>query len=438
MGKEGKKTRKQEEKKDEGEDEDEDEDEDEAAGGLRPRKPELTAGLIITDRHSSDTEVPRSTLSAMGSARLIFLLLLVATGANAFGEIVNSIRIGLKRVEDGIFNFLFPTRGPTTTKESFSGLYVGTIELGTGFKQKMNVLFDINSSLMWVTSNLCQYTDYNAACKRNNKYRGWLSRTYKRLGTKFDYPYNSTERVAGFLSLDVVTVGNIEVYEQIFGEATSVPTNSPVVDGVVGLGFSMADPGLVSPLVYTMINQALLPKPVFSLYHNKNSGGQLLLGEVDSSLFQGSLTYVNATGPSWGFMLNRVEVVGAILLCRNTCRADLSTTASRIEMPKEDLQELNKRIGATSYKGNIYQVDCDVVSQLPNVTFVSGNSSLTLNSNDYIMQIPHNSNKESTTKICLTMFGVGRQEDVWSLGMSFLEKFYIAFDLQNRRIGMAP
>lgn len=60
------------------------------------------------------------------------------------------------------------------------------------------------------------------ACFLHNKYYSSKSSTYKENGTEFEIQYG-TGSMAGFVSTDVLTMGDLKIQDQGFGEATKEP-----------------------------------------------------------------------------------------------------------------------------------------------------------------------------------------------------------------------
>jgi hypothetical protein len=202
------------------------------------------------------------------------------------------------------------------------------------------VVFDTGSANLWVPSTQCSIL--NIACYLHAKYDAAASRTYAPDGREFEIQYGSGA-LSGFLSRDVLSIGGLEVQDQVFAEAVSEPSLAFIAayfDGILGLAFPeisiskargrggrggaacpppprsekkkkgayvpppplrRSPPLLVSPSPPTrmqvptpfqnMVDQGLVEEPVFSFWLNRAAGeepgGELVLGGVDPDHFRG-------------------------------------------------------------------------------------------------------------------------------------------------------
>ena len=93
-------------------------------------------------------------------------------------------------------------------------------------------------------------------------YKSSKSSTYVKNGK----PYNNGYQ--GFLSTDIVTVAGLKIKSQTFVEANLASLNSKgiTIDGVFGLGLPALAAINTTPPFVNMINQKLIPQPIFSLW----------------------------------------------------------------------------------------------------------------------------------------------------------------------------
>lgn len=229
--------------------------------------------------------------------------------------------------------------------------YYGEIALGTP-EQRFNVIFDTGSSNLWVPSSSCAL--FNIACRLHHKYYSTKSTTYKINGTKFAIEYGSGS-LDGFISEDVLTWGGVKVLSQGFAEAVNEPGLTFVAakfDGILGMGFPAISVKHVTPPFHNMIDQKLVPEPVFSFWLNRDpdapNGGELVLGGVDPAHHKGEHAWVPVTREGyWQFNMEGMQV-GTTQLCQKGCAAIADTGTSLIAGPSEEVTSINRAIGASS------------------------------------------------------------------------------------------
>ncbi|KAJ7530373.1 hypothetical protein O6H91_14G001500 [Diphasiastrum complanatum] len=240
----------------------------------------------------------------------------------------------------------FGASGPDLVplKNYLDAQYYGVIGIGSP-PQPFTVLFDTGSANLWVPSSQCFFS---LSCWFHQKYQETQSSTYIPVGTPIAIRYG-TGAMSGFLSEDYVTIGDLVIQNQVFAEATSEPGITFVFakfDGIFGLGFKEISQDQVTPPWYNIVSQGLVSNPIFSFWLNRNAaaagtGGELVLGGVDTNHFQGEHIYtpiemgdVYIGGQSTGF-------------CAGGCAAILDSGTSLLAGPTGIIAQINQAIGAS-------------------------------------------------------------------------------------------
>ncbi|EDW03761.1 lysosomal aspartic protease [Drosophila grimshawi] len=311
--------------------------------------------------------------------------------------------------------------------------YYGEIAIGTP-PQYFKVVFDTGSSNLWVPSVNCLPTDL--ACQTHNQYNSSASSTYVANGESFSIQYG-TGSLTGYLSSDTVSISGLSIVNQSFAEATSQPNSSFTgvpFDGILGMAYSSIAEDSVVPPFYNLWNQGLIDKPTFGFYltHNGSAelGGELILGGVDNTLFEGNLTSVPVSQMGYWQFAMAVVAMDNNVICSD-CQAIADTGTSLLAVPANQLTYINNIIGAYQMDGD-YFVDCSLVNSLPTLNFLIGESVFSLTSAEYITVI-----QESDTKYCMSSF-TSIDTNFWILGDTFIGHYYTQFDFGHNSVSFAP
>jgi len=310
--------------------------------------------------------------------------------------------------------------------------YFSEISVGSP-PQDFKVVLDTGSSNLWVPSSECG----SIACYLHSKYDHSSSSTYKKNGSNFEIRYGSGE-LAGYVSEDTVRIGDLEIKNQLFAEATSEPGLAFAFgrfDGILGLGYDTISVNKMPPPFYNMLDQKLLDEPVFAFYlsdTNEADDSEVTFGGVNKDHYEGTMTKIPLRRKAyWEVDLDAITFGDSTAEIDNT-GVILDTGTSLIALPSTLAELLNKEIGAKkSYNGQ-YTVECDKRDSLPDLTFTLTGHNFTIGPFDYILEVQGS---------CISAFmGMDFPEPAGPLailGDAFLRRWYSVYDLGNNAVGLA-
>lgn len=208
------------------------------------------------------------------------------------------------------------------------------IEIGSP-PQTFKVILDTGSSNLWVPSSQCS----SISCFLHNKYDSSSSSTYQKNGSEFAIRYGSGS-LSGFVSQDTVKIGDLEIEDQHFAEATEEPGLAFVFgkfDGILGLGFDSISVNKIVPPFYNLVNQKKVDEPVFAFYlgdaNQEGDTSEATFGGIDKSHYKGDLTKIPLRREAyWEVDFNSIGLGDNVAELDNT-GAVLDTGTSLIALP---------------------------------------------------------------------------------------------------------
>ncbi|XP_043565704.1 cathepsin E-like [Chiloscyllium plagiosum] len=314
--------------------------------------------------------------------------------------------------------------------------YYGEISIGTP-PQTFTVVFDTGSSNLWVPSAYC----ISKACERHRRFQSFFSSSYSPKGNSFAIRYG-TGQLMGMMGKDKITIGNITINGQEFGESIYEPGSTFTVahfDGILGLGYPSLAEGDAIPVFDRMINQRLLDKPMFSILINREidseNGGELILGGIDQSHYTGRINWVPVSQQAyWEIEVQKIKY-NNIITCQNGCSAIVDTGTSLIAGPPSSIRNMFPNYKEFQLGRGELKVECRKIPQLPSMTFTIKDVEYTLEAQDYIKKF------HDEQEMCLYGFQAinmySSKGPLWILGDVFLAKFYTIFDRERNQVGFA-
>ncbi|KAJ1941505.1 aspartic proteinase precursor, partial [Linderina macrospora] len=313
--------------------------------------------------------------------------------------------------------------------------YFGELSVGTP-PQKFNVVFDTGSSDFWIPSIHCD----SVACSTHNRFDNDKSSSFVTSHVPFSLTYG-TGGLMGQVGIDTVQMGGANVTAMHVGMATHMGHffRSTPFDGVFGLGFPKLSRIQSDPPLYTMVQQGLLEKPVFSFWirigrNGSPAGGELVLGGVNPKRFDGK----TRTIPIVRKMYWEVELSGMLVdeypvPNLSTQTAIIDTGTALMVLPANDADIVNQYLGAVPLfnQYGLYGIDCHRAHK-PIVKFGFAGETFAIEPEHYI--IPVGGGR------CVTAFAASMDTtlDKWVIGDAFLRAWHTTFDIENFTIQLTP
>lgn len=244
--------------------------------------------------------------------------------------------------------------------------YVGTISVGSP-PQPLDVIFDTGSSNLFIVSAHC--VRHGLCSDETGAYDHSNSTTYNPVGLDISVKFG-TGRIEGFISVDTITVGDLQVPSQTFTEISreigSVFKNTRF-SGILGLGFPTLQRYKITPLLDNAISRGLLDWNLFSFHYSAfpRQTSAVFFGPPDPSYYEGPFLHVPVTKALyWETPLNSLlldtKSIGGCSKSPGICKAVVDTGTSLITGPSEDIQALEEAIGLSP--------DCSNIHMLPTIT----------------------------------------------------------------------
>ncbi|EMD33738.1 hypothetical protein CERSUDRAFT_56642 [Gelatoporia subvermispora B] len=306
--------------------------------------------------------------------------------------------------------------------------YFTEVSLGTP-PQNFKVILDTGSSNLWVPSVHCM----SIACFMHSKYDSSKSSSYNANGSSFEIQYGSGS-MQGIVSQDTLSIGDLNITNQDFAEATKEPGLSFTFgkfDGILGLAYNSISVNYITPPFYNMVEQGLLDNPIFSFkLGDAPLGGEAIFGGTDESAYTGEIIYAPVRRQAyWEVELDKVTLGDQVFEFQDTGAA-IDTGTSLIAVPTAQATAINKLIGATSKSGT-YVVECSTIPNLPVFTFTINGQDYPLNATDYVLSI------DGTCMSAFTPMDMPDSAPLWIVGDVFLRRYYTVFDLEQDAVGFA-
>ncbi|CAG7847014.1 SubName: Full=Related to cathepsin d (Lysosomal aspartyl protease) {ECO:0000313/EMBL:CCA71247.1} [Serendipita indica DSM 11827] len=343
----------------------------------------------------------------------------------------------------------------STTNQDADVGYLVRIQVGTPPKD-FNVYLDTELGDLWLSTSSClRCTSPATGTPFNQTQSSTFSPVQGTLNTTYGYTH-----IFGTLGSDVVQLGQFQVSSQTFGLATSLGGSILIggSSGILGLGFrGRASSGAI-PWWQQASTEWSAPQMSFYLTRSRHGpyatnveepGGQFTLGGTNSSLYQGSINFINLVHDRyWAIPMTAIGIVNNkdIQVDSGNQVAVINTDMKFIGGPSSVLDQFYSLIpGArpgsqvSSSLRNDYIIPCNTSVQ---ATLTFGDQAYTMQASDLI------GGKTSDGKRCLGAFfkldpqylsspGNASTTPTWVIGSAFLKNVYTVLQSEPAAVGFA-
>ena len=226
------------------------------------------------------------------------------------------------------------------------------------------------------------------------------------------------------------------------GRFSSLP-----IDGFFGLGPAPQSSSGINSLLVSLHNSNLIDNLQFSIWFNpildSSYGGELIMGGVDTSRYDGQIFWHHLSGVAtnqWLLNLQQVNLGNQVVGCSGggkACQAALSSGSSDILGPRDEVQKIYSLLNTSKSSTGLALIDCRRIADLPYITFfVDGIPYYLLPSNYIRKTVDGHIFKKETCYVAILPSNDDASR-VWTLTTPFLGAFYSVFDVTQRQVGFA-
>ncbi|KAJ6036661.1 aspergillopepsin A-like aspartic endopeptidase [Penicillium herquei] len=314
--------------------------------------------------------------------------------------------------------------------------------------QNITLDFDTGSADMWVINSELPSEDTEG----HEVYDPSSSSTFEYVEGDFEVEYGDGSYVAGYLGKDTVSIGGVEVADQVFGlpvEVSSTFIEDTSSNGLVGLSFSSINSFNPGPQKTFFDNVAPdLDEPVFTSRLRSDGVGEYGFGTIDHSLYSGTLANVSVDSSNgyWQFNSTTFKVGDGHSWNISDTTTSIADTGTTLLLVSADVVSYYYgKVSGSTYSskvgGYIYPCDAD----LPDLALGMGESSYQAIVPGSVLnyaEVGTNSTTGETSNFCFTAVCYGGVQSCAGYGFQifgdiFLRSFYVVFDKRGPSLGVA-
>lgn len=331
-----------------------------------------------------------------------------------------------------------PIPAITLDEAPITPYYYANVSLGTP-AQQFTVIFDTGSSDLWVPSNIAigDPCDGPSCPPSPGGFNPALSSTNKILDNDY-YGRYAAGSASGRWATDTLQVGPITLTDFQFAVADDMTNTS---SGIFGVSFQEqeSDGGsLYANFPLALKQQGYIDKSAYSLFFSgpNSTEGTFLLGGLDTAKYSGDLQWHNVDDANGGasVYVDSMTVGGKDVPVN--WKFSLDTGSIYTYLPDDIFTALSKQVNLGAFNSSIgaYYIDCDSQTTVE-VNFPTGK--VVMAAESLVNPLYPITGDPRDTACYFGITSTGESNGFALLGDTFLRNAYVAFDLEDYKIGLA-
>lgn len=326
--------------------------------------------------------------------------------------------------------------------------FYAPIGLGTPPK-KFNVQFDVGLSEPFVPHY--KWNPFKINLHYSKGFQCAKSTSCNRTNRSFTLDYQNC-RLEGKSYEDIMTLTNaygpgvvsVSIRQKFLGisDASDARFKDLPVDGYFGLGPLTQTPSGATNIIDSLRSANYIDNNQFSFWFNpildSPQGGELILGGVDQTRYQGKIFWHPLIGvhSQWTIGLQHVGIGGQTVGCfEHGCEAVLSTGLNEVYGPRDEVNKIYRFLNTSHQESGLELIDCRRRSSLPLITFTIHGIPYVLLPSNYVRKTTDGGIFKSET--CYVAILASDKAGKWILGTNFIGSYYTIFDMTYRQVGFA-
>ncbi|CAG7924196.1 unnamed protein product [Penicillium olsonii] len=307
--------------------------------------------------------------------------------------------------------------------------------------QTLDMDFDTGSADFWVLNSRLPESER----KNRTVFEPSKSKTYKDVkGSTFKIHYGDSSSASGGVGTDTVSIGGVEVENQMIGIPTHVSetfTDDEDSNGLVGLGFSSIntiDPGPQKTFFDNVVST--LDEPVFSVRLLADGVGEYEFGTIDHSKYKGVLANVSVDSSKgfWQFGSAQYSVGGGTFNPIKEVPEAIADTGTSLMLVSPDVaKEYYKQVDGAIYANNAGGYIYPCTAKLPSLAVAVGTAYSATVPGSLVNFSEVGTNTTTGETVCFGGIQSNAGSSLAIYGDVFLKALFVVFDHRGPSLGFA-